>query len=109
MNLIEGAMENRRFIAAGMTIAVLGRWNLRRCASCPDQRTCRRFEKRFPKTAFVPTSRRGTGTAAHHASGNLESETAARDREAGIPLSDTILVDIRKAAVELGTLVLLDM
>jgi len=48
------------------------------------------------------TSRRAPGAAAPHAPRDLESQTAARNREAGIPLNETTLDDVRKAAVEVG-------
>ncbi|MCY4453417.1 MAG: AlpA family phage regulatory protein [Immundisolibacterales bacterium] len=39
----------------------------------------------------IRTSRRAAGTAALHAPGDLELQTAARNRDAGIPLNDTTL------------------
>jgi len=50
----------------------------------------------------IRTARRADGTTAIHAPGDLESLTAARNREAGIPLNDTTLADIREAAANLG-------
>lgn len=50
----------------------------------------------------IRTARRADGTTAIHAPGDLESLTAARNREAGIPLNDTTLADIREAAASLG-------
>ena len=57
----------------------------------------------------IRTSRRAAGTAALHAPGDLESQTAARNREAGIPLNDATLDDIRKAAAKFGVPDLLTM
>ena len=56
----------------------------------------------------IRTSRRADGTIAIHAPGDLESQTAVRHREAGIPLNDTTLADIRKAAIEVGVTDLLN-
>ena len=47
-------------------------------------------------------SRRAAGTAALHAPGDLESRAEAHNRDAGIPLNDTTLDDIRKAAAAVG-------
>lgn len=50
----------------------------------------------------IRTSRRAVGTAALHAPGDLESQAEARNRDAGIPLNDATLDDVRKAAVAVG-------
>ena len=50
----------------------------------------------------IRASRRTRGTAALFAPGGLEEQTAARYREAGIPLNVSTLADIREAAAQLG-------
>ena len=50
----------------------------------------------------IRTSRRAQGTAALFAPGGLEEQTAARYREAGIPLNNETLADIRETAGQLG-------
>ena len=68
-----------------------------------------RFKARVDKVVRqIETSRRASGTASLFAPGGLEAETAARNREAGIPLNDLTLDDIRKAAAALGVPNLLD-
>ena len=57
----------------------------------------------------IRTSRRAAGTAALHAPGDLGSQTAARNRDADIPLNDATLADMRKAAADLGVPDLLNM
>ena len=62
-----------------------------------------RFRSRVDAVADeIRTSRRADGTTAIHAPGDLESQTAVRNREAGITLNDATLDDIRKAAADLG-------
>ena len=68
-----------------------------------------RFKARVDKVVHqIRTSRRAGGTDALFAPGGLEAETAARYRETGIPLNDSTLDDIRKAAAALGVPDLLD-
>lgn len=50
----------------------------------------------------ILTSRRAEGIEALFAPGGLEARTAASYRDAGIPLNDTTLHDLRAAALQLG-------
>ena len=50
----------------------------------------------------IRTSRRATRTDALHAPGDLELQTQARNRDAGIPLNDTTLDEMRRSAMEVG-------
>lgn len=62
-----------------------------------------RFKSRVDEVVRqVRTSRRAEGTAALFAPGGLEEQAAARYREAGIPLNDSTLADIRETAGQLG-------
>lgn len=109
------------------TASTIGWWNAAGFFTCADRlRTgswgCGSLdcgthgpsEARHPAIVFVEgtnrsavvdeirTSCRADGTTAIHAPGDLESQTAVRNREAGIPLNDTTLADIREAAASLG-------
>ena len=67
------------------------------------------FKARVDKVVHqIRTSRLAGGTDALFAPGGVEAKTAARYRDAGIPLNDSTLDDIRTTAAALGVPNLLD-
>ena len=98
MNLIEGAMENRRFIVAGAAIAALGRWNPRQRRARDSSRGPRHHrvgEGRFDRATGDRLLRRQAPVRESH--GDFHLLVGAIMRTAGIEGSQACPRGLRRS------------